>query len=74
MISDRLQPLASWIGAISPLSMPFYASASLLSLAELTVYTARSVPRAFYFLVVRLGARDVVADCAFASFPKGTGR
>jgi hypothetical protein len=48
-ISDRLIPLASWVAGISPVSMPFYASGTLLSLAELPAQAARAVPRAFYF-------------------------
>jgi hypothetical protein len=48
-ISDPLIPLASWITGISPLSMPFYACGTLLSITPLTEYTARAVPRAFYF-------------------------
>ena len=48
-ISDRMIPLASWLIGISPLSMPFYASGSLLSLAELPREAARAVPRAFHF-------------------------
>ena len=48
-IRDPLIPVASWITAISPVSMPFYASASLLSLSELPIQVARAVPRAFYF-------------------------
>jgi hypothetical protein len=44
-----LIPVASWISGISPLSMPFYACASLLSLTPLTEETVRVVPRAFYF-------------------------
>jgi MFS family permease len=48
-ISNRLIPLASWLAGISPLSMPFYASGTLLTLAELPVHAARAVPRAFFF-------------------------
>lgn len=48
-IADRFIPIASWITGMSPLSMPFYACASLLSLTPLTESTVRSVPRAFYF-------------------------
>lgn len=47
--SDRLIPAASWLIGISPLSMPFYAAGTLLSLAELPAAAARAVPRAFYF-------------------------
>ena len=67
VISDRLIPAASWLIGISPLSLPFYAAGTLLSLAELPAQAARAVPRAFYFwlfvsvlvtlwLVVRLWA------------------
>ena len=48
-ISDRLIPLASWLIGISPVSLPVYASATLLSLAELPAEAARAVPRAFHF-------------------------
>jgi hypothetical protein len=48
-INDRLIPVASWIIGISPLSMPFYGSASLLSIADLPLQTARAIPRAFHF-------------------------
>ncbi len=48
-ISDRLIPLASWLVGMSPVSMPFYAAGTLLSLAELPAQAARAVPRAFYF-------------------------
>lgn len=43
-ISDRMIPLASWLIGISPVSMPFYASGTLLSLAELPPEAARAVP------------------------------
>ena len=48
-ISDRMIPLAAWLAGISPVSMPFYAAGTLLSLAELPAQAARAVPRAFYF-------------------------
>jgi hypothetical protein len=48
-ISNRMIPLAAWLSAISPAAMPFYASNTLLSLAELPPAAARAVPRAFYF-------------------------
>lgn len=48
-ISNRLIPLASWLVGISPVSLPFYASGTLLSIAELPEQSARAVPRAFYF-------------------------
>lgn len=48
-ISDRMIPMASWLVGISPVSMPFYASQTLLSIAELPEQAARALPRAFYF-------------------------
>jgi len=48
-ISDRLIPVAAWLIGASPLSMPIYASWSLLSLSELPAEMARAVPRAFHF-------------------------
>ncbi|MDP3850188.1 MAG: hypothetical protein Q8Q59_06785 [Luteolibacter sp.] len=48
-ISDRMIPAASWLIGISPLSMPFYASGSLLSISELPAEAARAIPRAFQF-------------------------
>ncbi len=44
-----LHPVASWVIGISPVSLPLYASGSLLSLAELPEPVARSIPRAFLF-------------------------
>ena len=49
VIGNRLVPIASWLIGISPVSMPFYAPGTLLSLAELPPEAARAVPRAFYF-------------------------
>ena len=46
---DRMVPVASWIAGIAPVSMPFYASGTLLSLADLPPGAVRAVPRAFYF-------------------------
>jgi hypothetical protein len=78
VISDRLIPAAAWLIGISPLSLPFYAPGTLLSLAELPAQAARAVPRAFYFwlfvlvlvtlwLVVRLWAhRKALAMSGFA--------
>jgi hypothetical protein len=72
--SNRLVPASSWIIGISPLSMPSYATSTLLSLSELPENLARSVPRAFYFwqavsaivtvwLVLRLrAARKTIAE------------
>lgn len=80
-ISDRLIPLASWLIGISPLSMPFYASWTLLSLAEIPAQAARAVPRAFHFwllvgvvttlwLIARLRtARQAMAKSVFAVPP-----
>ncbi|HEX8312123.1 MAG TPA: hypothetical protein VF614_12445, partial [Chthoniobacteraceae bacterium] len=47
--SERMLPGAAWLMAISPLSTPFYAVGTLLSIAELPPEVARAVPRAFYF-------------------------
>ncbi len=49
VFAARLTPLAAWLIGMSPLSLPVYASASLLSLSELPVEVARAVPRAFQF-------------------------
>lgn len=49
VISNRMIPMGLWLAGISPGTMPFYASGSLLSLSELPVEAARAVPRAFYF-------------------------
>jgi len=48
-LSDRLITAAAWLIGISPVSVPFYASGSLLSLAELPKEVARAIPRAFQF-------------------------
>lgn len=85
-INDRLIPAASWLIGISPASMPFYASGSLLSLAELPAEAARAVPRAFYFwlavsllvaawLVVRMfSARKALAMKTLAVKPEDNPR
>lgn len=78
-ISNRMIPVASWLIGISPVSTPFYACGTLLSLAELPAQAARSIPRAFYFwlfisglltiwLVVKLwSARNVMAKSVLAA-------
>jgi hypothetical protein len=48
-VSENLLPVATWLIGMSPLSLPVYASASLLSLSELPVEIARAMPRAFKF-------------------------
>ncbi|MGC4016235.1 MAG: hypothetical protein QM755_17190 [Luteolibacter sp.] len=48
-ISNGLGTAAAWVIAISPASLPLYASGSLLSIAELPVGISRAVPRAFHF-------------------------
>ena len=48
-VSERLLATALWLIGMSPVSLPFYAAGSLLSIAELPVVAARAVPRAFYF-------------------------
>ena len=54
-ISDRLIPAATWLIGISPVSMPFYAAGTLLSIAELPEQAARAIPRAFYFWLLVAG-------------------
>ncbi len=67
VVSNQLVPPAVWLLGISPLSVPFLASGSLLEIAELPAESIRAVPRAFHFwllvsvlvsgwLVVRLRA------------------
>jgi hypothetical protein len=81
-ISERMIPIAAWIAAISPLSMPAYAAASLLSVAPQTEYTMRAVPRAFHFWLIvslivmvwlvlrlRLARRRLAAGAATALSP-----
>jgi len=48
-ISDRLIPLASWVSGISPVTLPFYASSTMLGFGELPEQAIRAVPRAFSF-------------------------
>lgn len=48
-ISERMAPIATWLIGLSPVSLPFYAAGSLLSLAELPREAARAIPRAFHF-------------------------
>lgn len=48
MLKDDLAGAASWISGISPASLPFYASGSLLSIAELPSSIAKAMPRAFH--------------------------
>ena len=48
-VSPKLAPIAVWLVGMSPLSLPVYASSSLLSLAELPEGLSRAVPRAFQF-------------------------
>jgi len=61
-ISERLIPAAAWLIGISPASMPFYASGSLLTISELPAEAVRAVPRAFYFWLVVA----VLAACRLA--------
>jgi hypothetical protein len=49
VIPYRLESLAAWLVGISPVSLPFYAAGSLLSIADLPREVARAVPRAFQF-------------------------
>jgi hypothetical protein len=54
-INNHLIALGAWIAGASPLSMPFYATWTHLTLAELPVYAARGVPRAFHFWLLVAG-------------------
>ena len=49
VINESMYPIGAWLIGISPVSMPVYASGSLLSIAELPESVARAVPRAFDF-------------------------
>ena len=82
-LSDRMVTFAAWLIGISPVSMPFYAAGTLLSLADLPASAARAVPRAFHFwlfvtvlvmgwLVVRLWAmRRAMAKSVLAGAAEG---
>jgi len=48
-VNQHLAPIAVWLVGMSPLSLPVYASSSLLSLAELPEGLSRAMPRAFQF-------------------------
>ncbi len=48
-MSERFAPASVWLFGASPVSAPFYASATLLSISELPPQVARAVPRAFQF-------------------------
>ncbi len=48
-IGEWLYTTASWVIGASPLSLPFYAAGSLLSLSNLPDGVERAVPRAFHF-------------------------
>lgn len=83
---ERMAPAAAWLIGMSPISLPFYAPVTLLSLSEIPREAARAVPRAFHFwlfvgalvclwLVIGLWkARRAVAasTLATASAPAGT--
>jgi hypothetical protein len=47
--SDRLQPLAVWVGGISPLGLPFLTAANHLSITELPLLIDRTVPSVWTF-------------------------
>jgi hypothetical protein len=49
VIGKQMYPIGAWLIGISPVSLPFYASGSLLSISELPESVARAVPRAFDF-------------------------
>ncbi|WP_193214107.1 hypothetical protein [Luteolibacter marinus] len=48
-LSNSMAAVAAWLIGMSPVSLPVYASMSLLSLSDLPVEVARAVPRAFKF-------------------------
>ena len=54
ILSNRLVPAATWLTAISPVSLPGYASATLLTLSEIPLEASRALPRAFYFFLIVL--------------------
>ena len=54
IISERLAAASLWMSGMSPASMPFYASSSLLSLSKLPAPAADAVPRAFHFWLLAL--------------------
>jgi hypothetical protein len=47
--------LSSWFFGISPASMPFFASGSVLPISELPHEISRAVPRAFHFWLISGG-------------------
>lgn len=48
-IGEWLYPTASWVVGLSPMSLPLYASCSLLSLSDLPDGFALAIPKAFHF-------------------------
>ena len=48
-VSERMIPAAVWIMGISPVSAPFYAAESQLSLSDIPPAVLRAMPRAFFF-------------------------
>ncbi len=48
-IGDRTIPAALWLTGMSPVSAPFYAPASLLTILTLRENSARAIPAAFRF-------------------------
>jgi hypothetical protein len=47
--SDRLAPLAVWIGGISPLSLPALCAANHLTITDFPVNISRAIPGAYIF-------------------------
>ena len=47
-VSAHMLTTAVWVIGMSPLSLPFYAASSLLSIVELPETVAHAVPQAFY--------------------------
>ncbi|MDB6076292.1 MAG: hypothetical protein JWO82_39 [Akkermansiaceae bacterium] len=55
MVSNTLLATATWVVAISPVSLPVYAVGSLLSLSTLPPEISLAVPRAFQFWLLVYG-------------------
>src|SRR5678816_2963976 len=49
VLPGRLEALGIWIAGLSPVTLPLYGAASLLSISDLPKELARAMPRAFQF-------------------------
>jgi hypothetical protein len=47
--SDRLAPIAVWIGGISPLSLPALCAINHLSISDFPMNLSRAIPGAYVF-------------------------